>query len=368
MARIPDVLIIGGGIVGLSAAFALAKAGQSVTVLERGEFGKEASWAGAGIIPPVSILHQSDTVQSKKEIHPFEKLRQYAIKKLEAISHLLLEQTKIDNEFHRNGGIELLDENDTHALELWNLAGIAYSKLADKKFALPGSPLVPYQLDYGQVRNPRHLQALIVACQQSGVTLSPHTECQLRNIPKAGSYLIASGAWSSDFLPTRDFPMIKPVKGQIILFRQARQSFKEVLIVGHRYIVPRKDGRVLVGSTEEPEAGFDKTNSSEAIASLKSFAIAAYPQLADAEVEQSWAGLRPCSFDTMPIMGQCESSKLQKQNVFVCTGHYRWGVQLSAGCAELLKQAILGEKTDLDIAPFRWDRPPFPPSRPFFRS
>jgi glycine oxidase len=115
--------------------------------------------------------------------------------------------------------------------------------------------------------------------------------------------------------------------------------------------VPRDDGRVLAGSTEE-EVGFDKSNTPEAVAELTALARELVPALAHAPVEQTWAGLRPASFDGLPYLGQIPGIS----NAFVAAGHFRTGLYLSTGTAVVLSELIRGERPQIDLSPFRVGR------------
>src|SRR5262249_54438231 len=136
--------------------------------------------------------------------------------------------------------------------------------------------------------------------------------------------LIATGAWSEPLLGKLGVEAgLHPVKGQIVLFRSPRQLISRVIGFDKRYLVPREDGRILVGSTEEPEAGFDKRPTRKASGELIRFAVLIVPELANSEIEASWTGLRPGSPDGLPFLGLLPAWR----NAFIATGHYRAGIQ-----------------------------------------
>src|SRR5207302_1775874 len=122
---------------------------------------------------------------------------------------------------------------------------------------------------------------------------------------------------------------------------------------GRNYLVPRDDGRILVGSTEE-DAGFDTRPTPVAVRDLLDEALRLCPVLAGAEVERSWAGLRPGSIDTRPYLGLAPGY----QNLVVATGHKRAGLQLSPATAEVIADLVLGRPPRIDLSSFRIDRPP----------
>lgn len=329
-----DVLIVGGGIIGLTSAYLLAKAGLKVTVIDRQEFGKEASWAGAGILPPGN---------PSRAVQPIDKLRAEGVSRFADFSAELRELTGIDNGYVKCGGAEYLDDEDSDCVAMWERV---------EHFFLP---------DFAQVRNPWHLRALTAACQRVGVTLRPHTQFT-RDEPNANRpTLIASGAWAGHLIPSLP---VRPVRGQIVLFRCERLPFTQILMHGKRYLVPRTDGHVLVGSTEEPEAGFEKANTPEGVEGLKRFAFEMCPALREAEVEKCWSGLRPGSPDGLPYIGPVPGVK----NLFAAVGHGRAGVQLSIGTALMVRELIAGIPSGLPLPAFQLDRVPDKTSRPAFRS
>jgi glycine oxidase len=364
-----DVTVIGGGIIGLTSAYFLAKAGLKVTLIDRQDFGSEASWAGAGIIPPGNPA---------RAVTPADKLRAESVSRFEGLSAELRELTGLDNGYVRCGGIEILDEEDADVVAMWRAEGLLFTPLGEPG---PQGPWVadkpPTDLavgvhqpphttayllpDFAQVRNPRHLRALIAACERVGVTLLPHTPFRPEQIRPDRRYLLASGAWVGEFLPSLP---VRPVRGQIVLFRCDRPPFPHIVMHGKRYLVPRPDGRVLVGSTEEPEAGFEKANTPEGIEALKRFAFGLCPELRAAEVEKTWAGLRPGSADGLPYIGPVPGAS----NVFAAVGHFRAGVQLSIGTALMVRGLLTDELSGIPLHPFHLDRTPDRTTRPAFQS
>jgi glycine oxidase len=370
----PDVLIIGGGVIGLTTAYYLAREGATVHLVERGELGREASWAGAGIVPPGN---------AQRAQTPYDVLRAYSSEMYPALSNELRERTKIDNGYVVCGGLEIADGADALPVDAWRAEGIAFEEwdavrlrerlphvgqTIAKSYFLPGM---------AQVRNPRHLKALVAGCRLLGVHLQ--TDCAVHGFGReagrisavetsagrlsADKYVLAAGAWSERLLQEVGWqPGVRPVRGQMALL-QAKTALRPILLHGKRYVVPRTDGRVLVGSTEE-EAGFDARPTASAIGELLAFAVGLVPDLADAALEHCWAGLRPGSPDGMPFLGDVPGYR----NLYVAAGHYRAGIQLSPATGWLLKQLLLQQPLSLPIDAFRLDRPPLPPSATAFHS
>jgi glycine oxidase len=375
MGKHADVAVVGGGIIGLSCAYFLAGEGLSVEVFDRGDLGKEASWAGAGILPPGN---------PDRAATPADRLRGIGSARFAAFSAELRELTGIDNGYRLCGGIEFLTPEDAAVPELWRMEGIAFEllALAQAKRLEPtlgevaGDPvLLP---SCAQVRNPWHLRALVAACERVGVRLRPNTGVEAWEHDRervaalrlasgervtAGRFLLAAGAWSESLLHALGHrPHVHPVRGQIALLKGDGPS--RVLMFGKRYLVPRGDGLVLVGSTEEPEAGFEKRTTSEGIGGLVAFAREVVPALRDAALEASWAGLRPGSPDGLPFIGPVSGW----DNVFVAAGHFRAGVQLSIGTAQAVAELFTGKPPCVELEAFRLDRTPDVRAKQAFRS
>jgi glycine oxidase len=362
MTNHPDVTIIGGGIIGLTCAYFLAKEGLCVELFDRGELGQEASWAGAGIIPPGNPAGAAT---------PLDRLRAIGSVRFPNLTSELRELTHLDNGYRRCGGIEFFDQNPDPILELWQQEGIRFEPLNREQLrrlepAVEGVPGQPYLLpDCAQVRNPWHLRALIAACEQVGVILHRNTPLTAAEVVNARRCLIAAGAWSDAVLgATVSRLQVYPVRGQIVLLKPRVPLISRVLMVGKRYLVPRADGQVLIGSTEEPEAGFEKANTAQAVSDLISFACGLVPALATAELVKCWSGLRPGTADGLPYIGRVPD----QENLFIATGHFRAGVQLSLGTAQAITELLMGRPTCVPLAAFAVGRPPARVSRNAFRS
>jgi glycine oxidase len=370
-----DVLIIGGGVIGLTTAYFLAREGVRVEVVDRGDFGREASWAGAGILPP------GHPAQART---PFDQLRAHSSALYPSLSAELRERTQIDNGYVRCGGLEFLGPAGEAAAQEWRGEGIAFEALDEKALARlepnlsPGLGTAVLLPDLAQVRNPRHLKALLAGCASLGVGLCP--ACPVHGFDRqgdritaartmagrlsAGRFLLCSGAWSDALLEGVGWrPGIRPVRGQIALLDPGKPLVSRVLLWGARYLVPRPDGRVLIGSTEE-DAGFDKRTTAAAISELLTLAGTLVPGLAGANVEKCWAGLRPGSPDGLPFLGPVPGWS----NLFVAAGHFRAGIQLSPATALVMKELLVGQRLTVSLEPFRLDRVSGSSVRPAFPS
>jgi glycine oxidase len=288
----------------------------------------------------------------------------------------LRDETGIDNGFRRCGGLEVRlgaapDELDAE-VQHWQNEGVDVVPLPGSSAAECEPHLSPqissaYRLpEMGQVRNPRHLKALMSSCSQRGVRLLPGTpafgferagerivavETPAGRLT-AGQFVVASGAWSGRLLAQAGCrASIRPLRGQMVLLSLVPCPVRQVVNAGPRYLVPRGDGRVLIGSTEEV-AGFDKRTNAQGVGGLIDFGLRIVPSLAAATVERTWAGLRPQSPDGLPYLGRVPHT----ENLFLAAGHFRAGLQLSPITAVLMTQMMLKRPTSIPIEPFAVDR------------
>jgi glycine oxidase len=168
----------------------------------------------------------------------------------------------------------------------------------------------------------------------------------------ADRFCIATGAWSAAIARRLGCKAdIRPIRGQIVLLANARPVVNRIINEGPRYLVPRPDGRLLVGSTEE-DVGFDRGTTAGAIGELLQFALGLVPELKQARMERSWAGLRPATRDGLPYLGRVPGL----ENAFMAAGHFRGGLQLSTGTAAVMSQLMQGRQPALELGAFRLDR------------
>ncbi len=372
-----DCLVIGGGAIGLSIAYELAGRGKHVQVLDQGEVGRGASWAGAGILPPSP---------TRGAVDPLDQLRGMSHQLHAKWARDLKSLTGIDNGYRRCGGLYLARTAAESATlfaqqELWHEHGIEAELWTGEK-AISSEPALNnliasssvgasvksiwYLPDECQIRNPRHLQALIAACKLRGVEfhervpincLEPLSEGQVEAISgdktfTARQACICSGAWSRLLLDQMDIPSgIMPIRGQMVLYNTGHSLIRHVINEGHRYLVARDDGRLLAGSCEE-EVGFEIQTTAPMLNQLQSWAESILPELKDATIEKTWAGLRPGTFDGMPYIGQVPSFR----NLYVASGHYRAGLHLSCGTAVVVADLMQDLPPTIDLSPFRIGR------------
>ncbi len=354
-----DCLVIGGGLIGMLTARELRLAGATVRLVERGATGQESSWAGGGILSPLYPWRYPDPVTA---------LARWSQQAYPGFSSELASQTGVDPEWTKNG-LLVLDAGEKAIAQAWAGDVGARLDLVETRAILqhePGLNMPPEEAlwmpDVAQIRNPRLLSALKVNLPAMGVAVEEYAEITglvvrhgrvegvetSRGRITAGSVVVAAGAWSGRLLAGLGYSLdVAPVRGQMILFRARPGMVSRIVLNQGRYLVPRRDGRVLAGSTLE-YVGFDKTTTEEALAELSRAAIAMVPALADYEIERHWAGLRPGSPCGVPYIGEHP----RVQGLFVNAGHFRNGVVIGLASARLLADILLRRKPVLDPAPY----------------
>ena len=355
-----DFLIVGGGVIGMMTTLQLADAGHEVTLLERGACGREASWAGGGIVSPLYPWRYSA---------PISRLSTWSEGYYPELALRLLEETGTDPEYRQKGLLYLRVEDELRALGWARSVGKPLERVAadflyaKEPAAAPGCEAALWMPTLGSIRNPRLVKALRVRLAAmpkvrilEGVDVNELQREGQRVVAvkagderfSAGQVVICGGAWAAELLASADVGLpVRPVKGQMILFKAPPGLLQRVVLMDGRYVIPRSDGRVLAGSTLE-EAGFDKGTDDTAKQSLWESATRIIPALAECEVEHHWAGLRPGSPDGTPFIGRVPGL----DNLSVNAGHYRNGLVLAPASTRLLVDQLLGRETILDPSPY----------------
>ncbi|MGV6826829.1 MAG: glycine oxidase ThiO [bacterium] len=353
------ITIIGGGAIGLLSARELALAGASVTLLETGDLAQESSWAGGGIISPLYPWRYLDSVTH---------LARWSQQQYPELSDSLIETTSIDPELLSSGLLIHAPDEQQQALQWAQKFGYNIEIVDEQKIQTiePGRKNPPQPMlwmpEVRQVRNPRLARALVADAQRLGVEIV--TQCSVNEFhTNAGKVtalntsqgmltvdqvLTCAGAWTGQLL--QDLappPDIHPVRGQMILFRGKPGVLSRIVLEENRYIIPRKDGRILFGSTIE-EANFDKSTTDEAREELVEIATSRFPILKQFEIEKHWAGLRPGSPAGVPYIAQHPAF----ENLYVNAGHYRNGLVLGPASARLASDLILQRNPIVDPAPY----------------
>jgi glycine oxidase len=366
-----DVTIIGGGVIGLAVARALALRGvRDLLLLERTGLGAESSSSAPGMLAPQAEANRP---------HEFFYLTCQSRDMYPTFAAALLEESGIDIQLDTTGTLYLaFTEHDGNELEQryeWQKqAGLAIEKLtADTARKLEPSiceevrAALRFPLDT-QVENRRLISALAVANERLGVRMETRTDVMSLKVERnrvagietsrgfvaSDCVVIAGGAWSS-LLGAAEIALpnlrIKPVRGQMLCFEANPQICGHVIYSPRGYIVPRHDGRLLAGSTTE-HAGFEKRVTAAGVHQILSAALEISPRIASLPMIDSWAGLRPRAADTLPVLGPCA----EIEGVFYATGHYRNGILLTPVTGVLLARAIVDEEISPPLEIFSPDR------------
>ena len=354
-----DVLIVGAGVAGLMTAIELADSGLSVQLFDAGEAGMESSWAGGGILSPIYPWRYPDAVNA---------LVQWSTRHYPEFLESIHELSGIDPQLQMCGHLIMQHELSEPAVSQW-LAGFPQQG-AEQLGAQELRQVEPelnteftYGLwfpEIGQLRNPRFVKALKAAASTKSITIHEHTPVKeitqqshrvtgiktAAGAISADTVIITAGAWSGGF-NLEEQPDIEPVKGQMILFQTEPGTIKRVALHDERYVIPRIDGKVLVGSTME-HSHFDKTINEPVKAELHAVAADIYPILKDAPLINHWAGLRPGNERQTPYVGQHPTIG----NLYYNTGHYRNGIVTGLASARLCADQITGRTPILQLEPY----------------
>src|SRR5229473_1879275 len=364
-----DVVIVGGGVIGLSIARALALRGVSdVMLIERGQPGAEASWAAGGILAPQVESDRADDffnlAAAGRDLYP-------------AFAESLKDETGIDVELDLTGtlclGFTEKDEAELQSRFDWQSKARLSIEWLSGDEARRQEPCISQQVrcalrlpnDY-QVENRRLIEALVKANEKLGVRLITDRHVsellieneKVRGVETSDGFVVApvvvlaAGAWTSLISSSgTTFPKIEPVRGQMLCFQTRPPIARHVIYSSRGYLVPRRDGRVLAGSTAE-HVGFERSLTGEGMNAIKSMALEIVPSIADLPLVNSWAGFRPRVADDLPVLGPCEGI----EGLFYATGHYRNGILLAPITGELIAQAIVDGEAPLLLKAFSPDR------------
>lgn len=342
-----DFLIVGGGVIGLSSALELARQGARVTILERGVCGGESSWAGGGILSPLPPWDYPPAVTD---------LTQLSCRLFPEWVGRVAEISGIDPEY-RVSGLRVMPPFDAEKAAQWCAGHGVRLEQDGEGLWLP---------DVAQVRNPRLIKALRLALERMGVRIVERAEVTGIVSTKdrvgrldttagpfaAEHYVVAAGAWSKKLLGKQGVQLdIKPVRGQMLLYRAQPGMLRHIILQNGTYLIPRDDGHILVGSTLE-DVGFDKATTEEARVALHARALGMLPQLAQAEFIQHWAGLRPAAPGNIPIIARHP----RLENLFLNGGHFRYGVTMAPASAQILANRLFNREQPFDVSSYDWPR------------
>ena len=360
-----EIIIVGGGAIGLSIARELAHRGvRDIVLCDKGELGKEASWAAGGILAPQVEADRVDNffrlATASRDLYP-------------TLAQSLDDETGIDIELNRTGTLYVAFSEDEEAELIrrfaWQQrAGLRVEWLdssAVRRLEPNISPEVRCALrfpDDWQVENRKLVTALIAANEKQGVTQKSNCEVTSLRVEgdrvvgiesvngtiAAASVVVCAGAWTASVTRTSSAPIeIEPVRGQMLCFKSKQQIARHVIYSKNGYLVPRLDGRLLAGSTNE-HAGFDKRVTATGVHAIQSMAFEIAPALAGAQLADSWAGFRPRAADDLPVIGP----DAEIGGLTYATGHYRNGILLAPITAQLIADLLTRRRSTISLADF----------------
>lgn len=367
MVETSDVIIIGGGIIGLSVAYYLRRAQLHVTLVERGVVGQEASWAAAGYL---SFQGDSNVPGPRLELMRTSRLL------YDAWLEELAEFSAADTGFWRCGLLEVcLTEDEVRAVQerlAWQRAAGYAIEWLDAAAVRARQPHLAPELpvhgglwlpEVAQVRPPRLLKALTEAVLRLGVQVREYAPVvgltrsgtQVTGVTLAsGEHLAAplvvnaAGSWAAQVAPEMAPLPVKPVKGTIVLLEMPAPPTRELLVTSRGSLYPRQDNKLLLGATLEDD-GFDKRVKVAAVSHLMQQALALMPGVQQATMLTAWTGLRPFSHDNLPYLGPLPGLR----GAYAAAGHYRNGVLLAPITGVLLKEMLLQQAPTLPLAPYQ---------------
>ncbi|NOT85721.1 MAG: FAD-dependent oxidoreductase [Methylococcaceae bacterium] len=365
MTTLSDVTIIGGGIIGLLTARECLLAGLSVTVMDKGQMGQESSWAGGGILLPLYPWRQAEAISQ---------LVMHSLTLYPALIEELNIASGIDPECVVSGMLITKNPDIEAALAWCTEHAIANSTPPESLIAsLTTAALNPLWLpEIRQVRNPRLLQAVQADLKLKGVSFI--TDCELIDLQvqqrrvqsiftTTGRYavktvILTTGAWTGGLwqrlFPVQTFspPIIHPIKGQMLLFDTKPKMLLPIVLDEAHYLIPRLDGKILVGSTVE-RCDFNKNTDTETKAQLTDFAQQLFPALRQYPIINHWAGLRPGTEQGIPYI----ALHPELENLSINAGHFRNGLAMAPASAQLLVDLLLKRAPKIALDPYQFNCP-----------
>lgn len=357
-----DVAIAGGGLIGSTIAFELARAGLQVALFDRRELGEGSSWAAAGILSPAP--ENAGMISIVPLGHASLQLYPEFVATVEEISGQ-------SAGYRARGTLEALFSTDAqeklstiialhHGLGL-KAEPVRAEDAREMEPALsPELEAAVFRPDEACVDNRALTKAVLTAAERSGV--KTFTGSNVQSIAKngrrcdgfvvdgekvqSGWTVIAAGCCSAEIEGAAQYAPVRPAKGQMIALRAKDLSIERVLWSDHVYLVPRNDGKILAGATVE-YVGFDKKVTLGAVQKIITAALQLAPALADAQMEETWAGLRPDSPDHLPIIGPTDLDGL-----LIATGHFRSGILLAPITAQLIREWVTTQSVSQDWTRF----------------
>lgn len=356
-----DAVIAGGGVIGASIALELAGAGLHVALFDANQPGKQASWASAGMISPAP--------ENLGSI-PFVPISLASVALYPEFIRNVEELSGINVGYRQDGAIDALlagnvEEELSTVIALQHGVGLRAEALNAQQ-AREMEPALSeaieaaiFRPDEASLDNRAFTEAVLKAAQRNGAKIfagngakaiwKENGRCKgliLQNGQvESKSTIIAAGCFSAQIEGVAAYAPVFPAKGQMIALRCESVEIRRVLWLEHTYLVPRNDGRIIAGSTIE-RTGFDRNVTAGGIKKILSEVLQLAPGLEKAQIEETWAGLRPDSPDHLPILGPTDLDGL-----LIATGHFRSGILLAPITARLMREWICSQTVSVD-----WER------------
>jgi glycine oxidase len=362
-----DAVIAGAGVIGASIALELAEAGLRVALFDAREPGREASWASGGMISPApenaGMIPCVPMSLASVSLYP------EFIRRVEAASGMNVG-------YRQKGAIEVLldgniQEELTTVVALQHGVGLRAEALTADRVRVMEPALTEdtqaaiFRPDEASLNTRAFTDAILKAAHHRGVEIHAHNgakalwregkRCKGLTLEKgqvaAKWTIIAAGCFSAKIEGAGPYAPVLPAKGQMIALRCASVQIQRILWLEHKYLVPQLDGRIIAGSTME-RTGFDRNVTAGGMESILREAMRMIPGLADARIEETWAGLRPDSPDHLPIIGPTDLDGL-----LIATGHFRSGILLAPVTARLIQEWIARQDVSVDwsrLSPMRF--------------
>ncbi len=361
-----DIVIIGGGVIGASIAFELADDKLRVAVLDRQQPGREASWAAAGMLSPAP--------DSSRDL-PLVPLGRESLRLYPEFVAAIEETSGESAGYAREGTLEIFSEpsgeadRDRRVAECQRLGlaaeAVAIEAARQREPAIgPAARAAAWLPDEGTVEPRSLMSAMVVAAKRRGAEFC--ADCGVTGLIRendrctgviaggeeisAGHVIVAAGCFSGEIAPENEwfvrYAPTRPIRGQMMALRPDGPGLRRVLRSEKGYLVPRRDGRIVAGSTSE-EVGFERRVTPAGMRKIFDVAIELFPGLAGAEVLETWSGLRPGTPDDLPILGPTDISGL-----LIATGHYRNGILLAPVTAKLIREWITGAHGGFDATAY----------------
>ncbi|SDC10230.1 glycine oxidase ThiO [Shouchella lonarensis] len=365
-----NVIVLGGGVIGLASALALAEAGMKVTLLEKAQCGGQASGAAAGMLAPYSEIGEDPD--------DFFHLCQASLRLFPQWQAYVKECTGRDFAYTRSGSLYLVyHEADLLALstrQAWqSMFGVKSTVLTQAEVCERVPSIAPdvvgalYYPEEAHIYAPDYVLALEGACRKKGVIIREElgfialhdvresgvsVKIGAREVLHADRIVVATGAWTECFAEKLNLSLpIYPIRGQICAYHANPLPTEHMLYTSQGYLVPKMNGTMVSGASEDI-AGFNTEITEKGITRLKRWNKKILPYLAAEEPFHTWAGLRPATQDGYPFIGPLENYP----SIYMACGHYRNGILLSAITAKVITEQMQQKKPTIKLDAFCLER------------